>query len=59
MVGICNGERISKTVERSVVESVFLKLIVRNYFRKAVYAKRLLFPVMMRSHKPTPWLMPS
>ena len=31
IVGICNGERISKTVEKSVVESVFLKLIVTNY----------------------------
>jgi hypothetical protein len=37
MVGVCIDERISKTVERSVVESVFLKLLVRNYFRKAAF----------------------
>jgi len=38
VVGICNGERVWKTVE-----SVFLKLIVTKFFRKAVYTQRLLF----------------
>ena len=31
IVGICNCEIIWEAVERSVVESVFLKLIVTNY----------------------------
>jgi len=31
IVGMCSDERILKTVEKSVVESVFLKLIVTNY----------------------------
>jgi len=30
IVGICDGERISKTVEKSVVESGFVKLTVTN-----------------------------
>jgi len=49
--------KISKTVERSVVESVFMKYIVTNYFLKAVYAARTVSG--HDSHTPISWLMPS
>jgi len=33
-----------------MVENVFLKLVVTNYSRKAVYTQRLVFPAMIPSH---------
>jgi len=52
VVGIFTGEHRKQL-------RVSLKLIVTNYFRKAVYTQCLMFPAILQSHAPISWLMPS